>query len=82
MADVYHIDLATDIIRGQHNFGERRLIEDLSLDQVKDYVNEYNDNFGTPTNVAGMLVWVDKHDSYCLSIYKNNKAFELQPNNV
>ena len=78
MSDVYNIDLATDIIRGRHNFGERRLIENLSLDQVKSYVNEYNNKFGDPINVAGMLVWGDNNDSYCLSIYKNNKAFELQ----
>ena len=71
------IDFASDVIRGQHNFGERRLIENLSLDEVKDYIKEYDNIFGKPCNVAGMFIWSDRSDSYCLSLYKNNRPFEL-----
>ena len=80
MNNVYMIDFASDVIRGQHNFGERRLLENLSLDQVKNQVSEYSNKFGKPSRVAGMLVWIDAYDSYCLSIYKNNAPFELPAN--
>lgn len=77
MSNNYQIDLATDVIRGRNNFGERRLIENLSLLEVKNYIDNFSSKFGKPANIVGMLVWSDNLDSYCLSIYKDNKPFEL-----
>lgn len=82
MNDFYNIDFASDVIRGRHNFGERKLIENLTLDQVKCFVKEYNDSFGKPHNVAGMLIWSSLSDSYSLSIYKNNLPFVLDCKDV
>ncbi len=78
MNNIYDIDFTSDIVRGKNNLGTSKLFKNLSLTEVNNMIDEYTKNFGMPRFLAGMILWIDKNnDTYCLSVYKNEKCFSI-----
>ena len=78
MSNLYTVDFTSDIIRGSNNLGTRNLLKELSFEEVNSLIEEYTQKFGNPRFLAGMILWIDKNnDTYCFSIYKNDKSFDI-----
>ena len=76
MKNYYSASLSSDVIRGSRNLGSNNELNNLSLDDLTNLIEDCTDKFGQPENYSGMLVWSNVlGDTYSLSAYKNNKQF-------
>ena len=74
--DVYTIDITADSF-GDSKVDNRSIISQLSCGDVKSMINVYTEKHGSPRFVSGVILWINKKDVYCFSIYKNGKALDL-----
>lgn len=76
--DVYTIDITADSFGDSCNkVDNRSIISQLSCGDVKSMINVYTEKHGSPRFVSGVILWINKKDVYCFSIYKNGKALDL-----
>ena len=70
---MYTIHYTSDIIRGSNNLGESGSFENLSENEVKNKISNLSNRLGKPTSVTeNYITWLDRNDSYCFFIYKDN----------
>ena len=75
---LYTLDLSIDSSEIEIDETGRRIIKSLSADDIKEMIKEYNEKYGKPRFVSGVIFWIDNKTTYCFSIYKNDEPFDVR----
>ena len=75
---LYTLDLSIDSSEIEIDEVGRRIIKSLSAADLKIMIEEYNEKYGKPRFVSGVIFWNNNKTTYCFSIYKNDEPFDIR----
>ena len=72
---MYKLIIVQDLITGRNNLGENRIIEGLSLREVNEIFDDFNERFGSPRSSSGMFIWEPNSKETLTMLVSNKKGF-------
>tara|TARA_B100001287_G_C22635070_1_gene507122 strand:- start:712 stop:1230 length:519 start_codon:yes stop_codon:yes gene_type:complete len=75
---IYTVDLSIDSSKEEQDCDGRKIIRNLSCDEVKRMINEYSIKYGKPKFISGVVLWIFNKTTYCFSVYKNDEPLDLR----